>query len=150
LDYKNRLIKHLILHGYSILDCGTTKYVPCDSPFYAAKVGKAVASGECDFGVLICATGSGMTIAANKIKGIMCSVGYCDEVTKLMREHNDANVISFGQNHMGYNDVERRVDIFVSTEFSGLEHQALRVQQIKNLESGKEIELSPILNPNWK
>ena len=80
----------------------------------------------------------------------MCGMGYGDEVTKLMREHNDANVIAFGQDHMGYKDVQRRVDIFLSTEFSGLEHQAARVKQVKDLEEGKEIKLTPILNPNWK
>ena len=106
-------------------------------------------SGECKFGVLLCATATGISIAANKIKGIMCGIGYNDEVVRLMREHNDANVIAFSQDHMGYKDVQRRLDIFLNTNFSGLKHQALRIQQIKDLENGFEIAPSPILNPEW-
>ena len=67
-----------------------------------------------------------------------------------MREHNNANVIAFGQKHMEYEEVERRFDIFVETEFSGLKHQAARVQQVKDIEEGKVIQLTPILNPDWK
>ena len=149
-EYKNRLVAYLVSKGHEVIDVGTKEYVPCDSPYFASKVGKLVASGECQYGILLCATGTGMTIAANKIPGVMCGMGYGDEVAKLMREHNDANVIAFGQDHMGYKDVQRRVDIFLSTSFSGLEHQAARVKQVKDLEAGKEIELTPILNPNWK
>lgn len=133
-----------------MIDAGTKEYVPCDSPYYASKVGKLVASGACRYGILICATGTGMTIAANKIPGIMCGMGYADEATRLMRDHNDANVIAFGQDHMEYKDVRRRVDIFINTAFGGLRHQALRIKQIKDLEAGLEIEPSPILNPDWK
>lgn len=150
LDYKKRLIEHAKSLGYEIYDAGTTEYVPCDSPYYASLVGRVVASGECKYGVLICATGTGMAIAANKIKGVMCGMGYGDEPTRLMREHNNANVIAFGQDHMGYKDVERRFDIFVNTEFSGLKHQVARVKQVHDLEEGNEIQLTPILNPNWK
>ncbi len=150
LDYKNRLIGHAGEMGFEIVDVGTKENVPCDSPYFASKVGKLVASRECDYGVLICGTGTGIAIAANKIKGAMCGVGYSDEETRLMREHNNANIIAFGQDHMGYKDVQKRFDIFTSTSFSGLKHQAARIQQIKDLEEGKEIELTPILNPNWK
>lgn len=149
-EYKNKLVVHLLSLGHQVIDVGTKEFVPCDSPYYASKVGSLVSSGECSYGILLCATGTGMVIAANKIPGIMCGMGYGDEATKLMREHNNANVIAFGQDHMGYKDVQRRVDIFLTTKFSGLKHQAARVKQIKDLEKGKEIELTPILNPNWK
>lgn len=149
-DYKNRLMEHARKQGHEAMDFGTREYVPCDSPFYASKVGEAVTSGECKFGVLICGTGTGMTIAANKVKGIMCGLGYSDEETRLMREHNNANIIAFGQDHMGYKDVERRFDIFVSSKFSGLSHQAARIQQIHDLENGRPIALTPIMNPNWQ
>ena len=149
-DYKNRLVSYLTSKGIEVIDVGTKEYVPCDSPYYASKVGKLVSSGECSFGILICATGTGMVISANKIPGVMCGMGYGDEVTRLMREHNDANVIAFGQDHMGYKDVQRRVDIFISTSFSGLVHQAARIQQVKDLESGKDIELTPLFDQNWK
>lgn len=148
LDYKTRLIEHLQAAGHTVNDVGTHEYVPCDSPVFAAKVSKLVASGECRYGILICATGTGMVMAANKVKGILCGMGYDDEVTRCMRAHNDANVIAFGQKHMDYADVERRTDIFLSTEFVGM-HHAPRVQQVRDLEAGKEIEQTPILNPNW-
>lgn len=149
LDYKTRLIAHLRAAGHEIVDVGTHEYVPCDSPVFAAAVAKLAASGECRFGILICATGTGMVMAANKIKGALCGVGYDDTVTLYMRQHNDANIIAFGQKHMRYEDVERRTDIFLSAEFIGL-HHAPRVQQIRDLEQGKEIHQTPIMNPNWR
>ena len=76
-------------------------------------------------------------------------MGYADLVTKYMRQHNDANMIAFGQKHMGYEDVEHRVDIFLENEFIG-QHHTPRVQQIKDLEEGKEIIQTPLMNPNWK
>ena len=97
---------------------------------------------------MICATGTGIAIAANKIKGIMCGIGYDDEVTRKMREHNDANVIAFGASHMKYEEVERRIDIFLKADFIGL-HHSLRVNQIRDLEMGKEITQSPLINSNW-
>ena len=112
LEYKNKLIEHAKKIGIEVIDVGTKEYIPCDSPYFAAKVGKLVSSGECDYGILICGTGTGIAIAANKIKGAMCGVGYSDEETRLMREHNDANIIAFGQDHMGYKDVQKRFDIF--------------------------------------
>jgi sugar-phosphate isomerases, RpiB/LacA/LacB family len=148
--YKERLKKHMTDCGIEPVDVGTYEEVPSDSPYFAAKAARLVASGECEFGVLICATGTGMEIAANKIKGVMCAVGYSDTVTRMAREHNNCNMIAFGQDHMGYKDVENRFDIFLSTEFSGLKHQAARTQMIRDLEEGKEIALQPIINNNWK
>ena len=138
-EHKNKLIEHAKKIGIEVIDVGTKEYIPCDSPYFAAKVGKLVSSGECDYGILICGTGTGIAIDANKIKGAMCGVGYSDEETRLMREHNDANIIAFGQDHMGYKDVQKRFDIFVSTPFSGLKHQAARIQQIKDIEHELEM-----------
>ena len=148
-EYKAKLVTYLKEYGFDIIDVGTYEYVPCDSPVFAANVGKLVASGECDYGILICATGTGIAIAANKVKGVMCGIGYDDEVTRKMREHNDANVIAFGASHMDYVDVQRRAKIFLETNFVG-EHHELRVNQIKDLEQGKEITQSPFLNKDWK
>ncbi len=148
LDYKTRLIAHLTAAGYEMVDVGTHEYVPCDSPVFAAQVGRLVASGECRYGILICATGTGMVMAANKIKGILCGMGYDDTVTLYMRQHNDANVIAFGQKHMAYEDVERRADIFLTADFIGL-HHAPRVEQVRALERGEEIHQTPIMNPKW-
>lgn len=149
LDYKTRLIAYLEGEGHEVFDVGTYEYIPCDSPVFAAKAAKLVVSGTCRYGILICATGTGMVMAANKIKGILCGMGYDDIVTVNMRKHNNANMIAFGQNHMEYADVERRVGLFLKTEFIGM-HHAPRVQQIRDLEVGKEIEQTPILNENWK
>lgn len=149
LEYKKRLIEHLKENGYDLIDVGAYDNVPSDTPVFAAKAAKLVASGDCKYGILLCATGTGMIMAANKIKGVLCGMGYADLVTKYMRQHNDANMIAFGQKHMGYEDVEHRVDIFLTTEFIGL-HHAPRVQQVRDLEEGKEIHQTPIMNPNWK
>lgn len=149
-DYKMKLVQYLEQNNYEVRDVGTYEYVPCDSPVFAADVGKLVASGECDYGVLICATGTGIAIAANKIKGIMCGIGYDDEVTKKMREHNDANVIAFGANHMKYEEVERRLKIFLETDFTDQRHHRQRVEQIIALDAGEAIHQSPLLNQDWK
>ena len=139
LDYKKRIIAHLKELGHETIDVGTEENIPCDTPVFAAKAAKLVASGDCQYGILLCATGTGMVMAANKVKGILCGLGYADLVTEYMRKHNDANMIAFGQKHMGYEDVEHRVDIFLNTEFIG-GHHAPRVQQVRDLEEGKEIQ----------
>lgn len=149
LEYKSRIIEYLNNFGYEVEDVGTYEYVPCDSPIFAEQVGRLVASGKCKYGILICATGTGMVMAANKIKGVLCGIGYDDVVTQYMREHNDANIIAFGQKHMNYEDVERRIGIFLDSEFVG-EHHLPRVQQIRDLENGKKIYQTPIMNKNWK
>ena len=149
LDYKNRIIAHLKELGHEPVDVGTRENIPCDTPVFAAKAAKLVASGDCKYGILLCATGTGMVMAANKVKGILCGLGYADLVTEYMRKHNDANMIAFGQKHMWYEDVEHRVDIFLNTDFIG-GHHAPRVQQVRDLEEGKEIRQTPIMNPNWK
>lgn len=148
LEYKTKLINFL-KSNYEIEDVGTYEFVPCDSPVFAEKVAKLVANKLCDYGILICATGTGMVMAANKVKGILCGMGYDDDVTKKMREHNNANVIAFGQLHMKYEDVERRVAIFLNTSFIG-GHHLPRVQQIFDIENGKEIKQTPIMNKSWK
>lgn len=148
-DYKHALIEHMKEKGIDYVDVGTLEKVPSDSPYFASKVGKLVTSGDCNFGVLICATGTGMEIAANKIPGVMCAMGYTDDVARLSREHNDCNVIAFGQDHMQEKDVIRRFDIFINTDFGGMKHHAYRVNQIKALERGEEIELQPVMDKKW-
>lgn len=146
---KEKLIKHLKENGYDVLDVGPYNMdLPVDYPIYGKKVGEAIASGECQFGIVICGTGIGISVAANKVKGIRCGMGYDDYVAKQMREHVDANVIAFGQNHMKYEDIERRVDIFLNTKFLGGYHCS-RIEQLTNIENGKEIFPSPILNKNF-
>lgn len=143
---KEKLISYLNNNSYEVEDVGPyDDSLPVDYPIYGEKVGKVVASGDCQFGVVVCATGVGIMIAANKVKGIRCGMGYTDKVTKLMREHNDANVIAFGQSHMEYDDIEKRLGIFLRTDFLGGYHIS-RVQQLSDIEEGKPIIQSPILN----
>ncbi|NBK80356.1 RpiB/LacA/LacB family sugar-phosphate isomerase [bacterium D16-76] len=149
LDYKTRLIQYMEKAGHEVVDVGTHEAVPCDYPIYAEKVGKLVAQGECIYGVVICGTGIGISIAANKVPGIRCGVAYSDDVARFMREHNDANIIAFGQSHMEYPDIERRLDIFLRTSFAEGYH-VFRINQLTDIECGRELKSSPLLDQDWK
>ena len=133
LEYKNAIVAHLKEKGYDVVDVGTYSLDSCHYPIFGAEVAKKVASKECEYGVVVCTSGEGISMAANKIKGVRCGIAYNDEVARLMRQHNNANVISFGQKFMELDDVLRRVDIFLSTEFEGGRHQT-RVDLISDLE----------------
>lgn len=148
LGYKQKLAKHLEKTGYTVCDVGTYENAPCDYPIYGLEVAKLVSSGECEFGVVLCGTGTGISIAANKVKGVRCGVAYTDDVAKLLREHTDGNIIAFGETQMEYADVERRTDIFLHTSFLG-EYHALRTKQLSDIEQGKDIQATPILDKNW-
>ena len=133
LEYKNAIKEHLLSKGYEVIDVGTQSKDSCHYPIFGAEVAKRVSSKECEFGVVVCTSGEGISMAANKIKGVRCGIAYNDEVSRLMRQHNDANVISFGQKFMSLEDVIHRVDIFLNTEFEGGRHQ-IRVDLISDLE----------------
>ena len=133
VDQKEQVINYLKERGYEVVNVGTDSHDSCHYPEFGAKVGRLVASKECQFGIVICTSGEGIMMAANKIKGIRCGIGYNDEVSKLMRQHNDANVIAFGAKFMDTKDVCRRIEIFLTTEFEGGSH-ATRVDMIKALE----------------
>lgn len=132
-EYKQAVIAHLKELGHEVVDVGTNSLESCHYPLYGAEVGRKVASKECEYGIVICTSGEGIAIAANKIKGVRCGIGYNDEVSRLMRQHNNANVISFGAKFMDLSDVIKRVDIFLNTEFEGGRHQT-RVDMITELE----------------
>ncbi len=133
LEYKDAIKEHLEKQGHEVIDVGTNSKDSCHYPLYGGHVAKKVANHECDYGVLVCTSGEGIMMSANKVKGVRCGIGYNDEVSRLMRQHNDANVIAFGQKFMELDDVLRRVDIFLSTEFEGGRHQT-RVDMINDLE----------------
>ena len=133
LEYKNAIKDHLENKGYKVVDVGTYTKDSCHYPLFGAEVARKVASKECDFGVVVCTSGEGISMAANKIKGVRCGIAYNDDVARLMRQHNNANVISFGQAFMNLEDVLRRVDIFLNTPFEGGRHQ-IRVDLINDLE----------------
>lgn len=149
IEYKNKLTTHLETLGHVVVNCGTDEDYPADYPVHGERVGKLVASTECDRGIVICATGIGICIAAGKVKGIRAGIAYADDVARLMRVHNDANVIGFGQDFMTYEEIEKRTDIFLKTDFAGGYH-CTRVQQIIDIENDKPIQQTPIMNKDNK
>ena len=133
VDMKNHIKKYLEDKGYDIVNFGTDTADSVDYPLYGEKVAKAVAAGECDLGILICGTGIGISLAANKVKGIraaVCSEAYSAELT---RRHNDANIIAFGARVVGTATAETIVDAFLNAEFEGGRH-ARRVDMITAIE----------------
>ena len=136
LTMKEHIKKYLEEKGIEVVDFGTNSEQRCDYPVYGKKVGEAVASGKCDFGVLICGTGVGISLAANKIKGIravVCSEPYS---AKLSRQHNNTNIVAFGARVIGTATAEMIVDEFLGAEFEGGRHQK-RVEMISQIESGE-------------
>ena len=134
LEYKNEVVKYLEKNGYEVINVGTDTKDSCHYPEFGIRVGELVASKQADFGIVICTSGEGIMMAANKVKGVRCGIGYNDDVSRLMRQHNDANVIAFGQKFMELEDVLRRIDIFLHTEFEGGRHQT-RVSMIEDYEN---------------
>lgn len=132
-QFKEAIKAHLLNKEFEVIDVGTTSESRCNYPDYAIAAGEKVASGEAKYGFIVCTTGIGISIAANKVKGVRCAVGYDDEAVRLTRNDNDANMISFGQGFMKLGDVLARVDIFLSTEAESGRH-ALRVNLIKSYE----------------
>ena len=119
---KEEVVKFLKEKGYEVEDVGTNSKDSCDYPIFGKKVAELVASGNAKYGVVICSSGEGIMMAANKVKGIRCGIAYNDEVASLLRQHNDANVISFGANFMSVEDIKRRLLIFLNTDFLGERH----------------------------
>lgn len=139
LALKQEVIRHLEKKGVPFHDFGTYTEESCDYPLYAEKVGKAVAAGEYEKGVLVCGTGIGISIAANKLRGVraaLCGDCFSAEFT---RRHNDANVLALGGRVIGPGLACRIVDIFLETEFEGGRHSR-RLEQIAALEdeNGRE------------
>ncbi len=135
---KNHITKYLEEKGYDIINFGTDSDERTDYPIYGKKVADSVAKGECALGILICGTGVGISLAANKVKGIravVCSEPYS---AKLSRQHNNANIVAFGARVIGLATAEMIVDEFLSAEYEGGRHQK-RVEMISKIENGEEI-----------
>ena len=135
INLKPVLIAYLEKQGVEFKDFGTFTKDSCDYNDYAEIVGNAVAGGEYDLGILICGTGIGMSIVANKIKGVRCA--HCHDVfsAKMTRLHNDANIIAFGERVIGPGLMLEIVDAFIHTGFSNDERHIRRVEKIKALEN---------------
>jgi ribose 5-phosphate isomerase B len=120
---KQTLIQQLIALGFDMIDAGTFSEGSCHYPEYALGAAERVAAKEAPFGVLICGSGIGVSIAANKVKGARCAVGYHDEATKRARIDNDANIVAFGARYMTLEDIIKRIQLFVNTPYEGGRHQ---------------------------
>ena len=131
-EMKNAVIRHLCERGFTILDVGTDSTESCDYPIFADALCKKIQLGECELGILVCGTGIGMSIAANKHKGIRAACCSDTYSAKLTREHNDANVLCFGARVVGEGLGLDLVDIFVDTESAGGKH-ARRVAMLDEL-----------------
>lgn len=138
VEMKNLVKEHLEKNGYQVINFGTDTSESTNYPVYGKKVADAVASGECDFGVLICGTGVGISLAANKVKGIRACVCSDPYTARLTRLHNDANIIAFGARVIGPELALMIVDEFFKAEFEGGRHQT-RVDMITAIENGEEI-----------
>lgn len=132
-ELKEKLEDHLRELGYEVVDLGAHNDDPVDYPDLAAAVGTAVARGEAERGVLVCGSGIGVAIAANKIDGIRAANVYDAEMAKMSRLHNDANVVTMGGRYLPEETAREIVDTFMDTAFEGGRHQR-RVDKITALE----------------
>ena len=131
LAYKNAIAEHLSQRGFKVLDCGCDTPASVDYPVHGKAAAKKVVSGEASLGVVVCTSGEGIAMAVNKVPGARCGIGYDDVAAGKTREHNNANLIAFGQKYMDLEDVLRRVDIFLIEKFSPEEKHHRRVRLLE-------------------
>ena len=134
LALKNKLVAHLSAQGHQVLDFGTHTNASCDYPEFAAAAAKAVASGECEKGIVLCTTGIGVSISANKIDGIRCALLSDVWSAKMTRLHNNTNMMAMGAGVVGENLALEIADTWLSTEFSGDERHQRRIDKLMALE----------------
>lgn len=134
LTLKNKMVAHLTKKGYDVKDCGTYTADSCDYPDFAAVAAKAVASGECEKGIVLCTTGIGVSIAANKVKGIRCALLSDVMSARLTREHNDTNMMAIGAGVVGEMLALEILDTWLETEFSHNERHQRRIDKVMALE----------------
>ena len=135
LALKNKLVSHLEAKGYEVKDFGTYTLDSCDYPEFAGAAAKAVASGECEKGIVLCTTGIGVSIAANKVKGIRCALLSDLMTAKLTREHNDTNMMALGAGVVGEMLALQIADVWLGTEFSGDARHQRRINKLMDLEN---------------
>ena len=136
IEMKQHIVAHLEARGFEVINLGTDTEERVDYPVYGKKVAEAIVGGVADLGVLICGTGIGISLAANKVKGIRAAV--CSEPYSAMmtRRHNNANIIAFGARVVGTATAEMIVDAFLDAEYEGGRH-GVRVDMISAIENGE-------------
>ncbi|MCR4600732.1 MAG: ribose 5-phosphate isomerase B [Clostridia bacterium] len=131
-DLKEAIKKHLVENNYDIMDMGTDSRASVDYPVYAKKAAEAVASGQCDRGIVCCGTGIGVSIAANKVKGIRCALVTNEFTAEMSRRHNNSNMIAFGSRVLDVQTVIRLLDIWLNAQFEEGRHQR-RVEMLDRM-----------------
>jgi ribose 5-phosphate isomerase B len=123
LEIKDKICEFVAKKGYEVMDFGTNSSESVDYPLFADKVAESILNKQADLGILVCGTGIGISIRANRHKGIRAALLYSDEVAEMTKKHNNANVIVFGGRTMDEKDIFKRIDIFLNTNFEGGRHQ---------------------------
>ena len=132
-ELKEAIKKYLVDNNYDIMDFGTNSPASVDYPTFGRMAAEAVASGECDKGIVCCGTGIGISIVANKVKGIRCALCTNEFTAEMSRKHNDANMLAMGAGIIGQNLALEIVDVWLTTEFEGGRHQR-RIDKVMELE----------------
>ncbi len=135
LDLKNKVKAHLEKRGYQVTDFGAYTAGSCDYPDFARAAAEAVAAGQCGKGIVLCTTGIGVSITANKVPGIRCALLSDPMSARLTRLHNDTNMMALGAGVVGDNLALEIVDTWLDTEFSGEERHRRRVEKIMAVEA---------------
>lgn len=120
---KESIKQFLTDKGHEVVDCGTYSTDSCDYPVFGEAAARKVQSGECERGIVICTTGIGISISANKVRGVRCALCHDSFSAEMTRRHNNANVLAMGAGIVGKNLAERIVETFLSTEFEGGRHE---------------------------
>ena len=135
LALKNALVERLSAQGHEVKDFGTYTEDSCDYPDYAAPAAQAVAAGECEKGIVLCTTGIGVSITANKIPGVRCALLSDVTSARMTREHNDTNVMAMGAARVSQELAFQIVDTWLNTEFSHAERHQRRIDKVMALET---------------
>ncbi len=135
LALKNIMVKHLQEKGHEVVDFGTHTLDSCDYPDFAAPAAQAVASGECEKGIVLCTTGIGVSITANKVNGVRCALLSDVMSARLTREHNDTNMMAIGAGVVGQMLALEILDTWLGTEFSHNERHQRRIDKVMALEN---------------
>ena len=133
---KEQLRRRLAQEGHEVVDFGATSAESCDYPDFAQPAARDVAQGRSDRGILVCSTGIGMAMAANKIAGVRAAPAQSEDEVRMTREHNDANVLTLGAKYLDEERALNLIHVFLNTEFAGGRH-ARRVAKIAQLEQGR-------------